>query len=100
MMDENNVLVKGSHLTVRNFMWHQVQKLLFRLRSMRSGPLAISLLCGLLAGEIQAPSALKAQAPEVLNQFNNSVEALVRKIFPSVVQVLVPSFVVSYGLSC
>jgi hypothetical protein len=58
-MDENNVLVKASDLTVRNFMWNQVQELLFRLRSMRSGPLAISLLCGLLAGEIQAQSALE-----------------------------------------
>jgi serine protease Do len=41
---------------------------------------------------MQAQSALKAQSPEVLNQFNNSVEALVRKVSPSVVQVLVSGF--------
>ena len=53
----------------------------------------ISLLCcGLLAGEMQAQSALKAQAPDALNQFNNSVEALVKKVSPSVVQVLVTGF--------
>ena len=73
-------------------MWNQVQEPLFRRRSMRPGPLVICLLCALLAGEIQAQSALKSQAPDALNEFNNSVEALVRKVSPSVVQVLVTGF--------
>ena len=90
MKDRNNR--KDSDLIVRNFMWNPVQELLIRLGSMRPGPLVISLLCGLLAGEMQAQSALKAQAPEALNQFNNAVEALVKKVSPSVVQVLVTGF--------
>lgn len=90
MIDGNNV--ENLDLNVRNFIWIQIQGLLLRLKSMRLGPVIISLLCGLLAGEIQAQPALKAQAPDALNQFNNSVEALVRKVSPSVVQVLVTGF--------
>jgi len=84
MIDGNNV--ENSDLKMRNFMWNQVRGLLFRLRSLRPGLVVISLWYGLLAGEIQA------QAPNALNQFNNSVEALVRKVSPSVVQVLVTGF--------
>jgi serine protease Do len=73
-------------------MWIQVQKLLFCLRSLRPAAVVISLLCGLQAGEIQAQSASKVQTPEALTQLNNSVEALVKKVSPSVVQVLVTGF--------
>jgi serine protease Do len=73
-------------------MWIQVQKLLFWLRSLRPAAVLISLLCGLQAGEIQAQSASKVQTPEALTQLNNSVEALVKKVSPSVVQVLVTGF--------
>ena len=91
MIDGNKV--ENSGRNIGNFMWNQVQGLLFRLRNIRPGPMVISLLCcGLLAGELQAQSALKAQAPDALNQFNNSVEALVKKVSPSVVQVLVTGF--------
>ena len=91
MINRNNA--ENSALDVGNFMWIRVQGLLFRLGSMRPGPVVISLLfCILLAGELQAQSALKTQPPDALNQFNNSVEALVRKVSPSVVQVLVTGF--------
>ena len=59
---------------------------------MRLGTVIISLFCSLLAGEIPAQSAPKAQNTKALIQFNNSVEALVRKVSPSVVQVLVTGF--------
>jgi serine protease Do len=76
----------------KNVMWIQVQKLLFWLRSMRATAIVASLLCGLQAGELQAQSAPKIQAPDALTQFNHSVEALVKKVSPSVVQVLVTGF--------
>ena len=91
MIDENNVENLGPN--VRNSIRIQAQGVLLRLRSMLFGPVVISLLCcGLLAGEIQAKPAQKGQAPQALIQLNNSVEALVRKVSPSVVQVLVTGF--------
>jgi serine protease Do len=91
MIDENNV--ENLSPNVRNSIRIQAQGVLLRLRSMLFGPVVISLLCcSLLTGEIQAKPAQKGQAPQALIQLNNSVEALVRKVSPSVVQVLVTGF--------
>lgn len=68
--------VENSGWNVNNFWGIQVQVLLVRLKCMRLGTVIISLFCSLLAGEIQAQSAPKAQDTKALIQFNNSVEAL------------------------
>ncbi len=90
MIAENKV--GNPVLYVGNFGWIRFQGLLFRLSRMRPGLVIFSVGCALLAGELRAHSAQKAQAPEALIQFNASVEALVRKVSPSVVQVLVTGF--------
>jgi len=73
----------------RNFMWNQIQKLIFRLRGWPFVLIVVSLLGEQLTGELQAQSVPIKPTPEVLNQLSSSVEALVQKVSPSVVQVLV-----------
>jgi len=73
----------------RNFMWNQIQKLIFRLGGWPFVLILVTLLGDQLAGELQAQSAPIKQTQEVLNQLSSSVQTLVQKVSPSVVQVLV-----------
>jgi serine protease Do len=75
---------------MRNLVWIQLS---FGQCINRLGSFVLSLCCfGFLTGEAQASSALKDQSFKALIQLNHSVEALVKKISPSVVQVLVTGF--------
>jgi len=70
-------------------MWNQIQKLIFRLGGWPFVLILVTLLGDQLAGELQAQSAPIKQTQEVLNQLSSSVQTLVQKVSPSVVQVLV-----------
>jgi serine protease Do len=70
-------------------MWSHVEERLFWLRRWGIVLVVGSILCGQLTGDLRAQSAPPMQTPEALNQLSSSVEALVKKVSPSVVQVLV-----------
>jgi serine protease Do len=52
----------------------------------------VTAVCPSLGGEMMSQTASKAESPEVLTQLTNSVQALVRKVSPSVVQVTTAGF--------
>jgi serine protease Do len=52
----------------------------------------MSLLCGMLLQDLPVQSAPAVEIPDTLSQMSNSVEALVKQVSPSVVQVLVTGF--------
>jgi serine protease Do len=52
----------------------------------------VTAVCGCPGGEIQSQSVSKTETPEILNQLTNSVQALVKKVSPSVVQVMTAGF--------
>ncbi len=58
----------------------------------RLAPVAMGLLCGMLSEDLLVQSAPKVEIPDTLNQMSGSVEALVKRVSPSVVQVLVRGF--------
>ncbi len=73
-------------------MWDPILQLIFQLRRLQLVLLVISIWSGSLAGEPRVAATPNAPAPELLTQLRSSVEALVKKVSPSVVQVVVTGF--------